>query len=236
MNRASAAGTATNVLHGESPGTVVIDWPLAAIDLRDLRVIELDQATRETAYRVLLRNLQLRAHSEADACRTIEVTSSLGAQSTLEGAPLLILFAAGIVLGGDKTCLTIVKPSAEKPLTILCADDHTLVGDALTKVFATAGYIVDRASDGVEAWTKLSADLRRFDVLITDDQMPRLGGLQLVGRLHDAGYPGRIIVYSAALTEEDESLYRGMGVDAIVVKSPDAAKLLAIVKAFHRQE
>jgi two-component system sensor histidine kinase and response regulator WspE len=132
--------------------------------------------------------------------------------------------------------VAIVKPTPEKPLAILCADDHTLVGDALMKVFATAGYDVERASDGEEAWGKLAADLKRFDVLITDHEMPRLTGLQLVGRLRDARFPGRIIVYSAAVTDEDQQLYRGMGVEAIVVKSPEPAKLLAVVKALHRQE
>ena len=226
--------------HPQRPGDgdqlVIPERPIAALDLRDLRLIELDPVTRETACHVLLRNLGLRPFAKAADFRPDDVGLAFGIQRALEGAPILILFAVGIILLGNKMSVAIVKPSGEKPLAILCADDHTLVGDALMKVFGTAGYHVERASDGEEAWSKLARDLTRFDVLITDHEMPRLTGLQLVGRLRDAKYPGRVIVYSAGLTPGDEELYRGMGVEAIVVKSPEPAKLLAIVKAFHRQE
>jgi CheY-like chemotaxis protein len=128
-----------------------------------------------------------------------------------------------------------VKNSVEKSLTILCADDHTLVGDALVEVLATAGYMVERASDGDEAWEKLSTDLPRFDVVIADHQLGNMGGLQLAGRLRDARYPGRIIVHSADLADGDAALYRAIAVEAIIVKSDEAAKLLGIMKALHRQ-
>jgi len=221
---------------GDGDQFIIAQGPLAALDLRNLRLIELDPITRQTPGHVLLRNLRLRAGADAANSCSGDIGFSAGFHEALDGAPILILFSAGIILAGTKMTVAIVKPSEEKPLAILCADDHTLVGDALMKVFGTAGYHVERASDGEEAWTKLSRDLNRFDVVITDHEMPRLTGLQLVGRLRDAKYPGRVIVYSAGLTPGDEELYRGMGVEAIVVKSPEPAKLLAVVKAVHRQE
>ncbi len=221
---------------GDRDQLIVSERPIAALDLRDLRLIELNAVFRQSTHHVLLRDLRLRPLAESADSWPEDIGSAFGFQGALEGASILILFSSGIILAGNKMRIAIVKPTPEKPLAILCVDDHTLVGDALMKVFSTAGYTAERASDGEEAWAKLSADLRRFDVLITDHEMPRLTGLQLVGRLRDANFPGRIIVYSATLTPEDEQLYRGMGVEAIVVKSPEPAKLMAIVKAFHRQE
>ena len=122
-----------------------------------------------------------------------------------------------------------------QPLSILCVDDHTLVGDALTKVFRTAGYAVERAEDGESAWRRLAQRSGRFDVLVTDHEMPRLNGLGLVTRLRKVGFAGRVIVYSAALSEADSEHYRALAVDAIVVKAPDAERLLAIVQAFNRE-
>ncbi len=125
--------------------------------------------------------------------------------------------------------------SKNQPLSILCVDNHTLVGDALAKVFRTAGYVVERAEDGESAWTKLTQAPGHFDVLVTDHEMPRLDGVGLVTRLREVGFAGRVIVYSAALSGADTERYRELGVDAIVVKSPDAARLLAIVQAFNRE-
>ncbi len=214
---------------------VVVHRPLAALDLGNLRLIELDAETCESAHHILLRNLRRCRQPQAEDVLAGDV-ATFGFHGALEGAPILILFSAGIILYGTKIAVALVNPSADQPLTILCADDHTLVGDALTKVFSTAGYSVERASDGEEAWQKVVSNLRRFDVVITDHQMPRLDGLQLVGRLRDAKFAGRIIVYSSGLSMDDQSLYREMGVDAIVIKGPDAARLLEVVKALHRQE
>jgi DNA-binding response OmpR family regulator len=159
--------------------------------------------------------------------------ASLDLSSAIEAAIRAIVAAGLAVIGQTRTTVT---SSADQPLTILCADDHTLVGDAVVKVFSTAGYTVERASDGEEAWQKLAANLQKFDVVITDHDMPRANGLQLVRRLRDAKYAGRIIVHSSGLSDADAAIYREMGVEKVVMKSPDAAKLLGIVKALHRQE
>lgn len=129
--------------------------------------------------------------------------------------------------------VAIAKAKPGRALTILCVDDHTMIGDALTKVFITAGYVVERAEDGQAALRKAVADLDHFDVVITDHQMPRLDGLGLVAGLRSARFAGRIIVYSSVLAEEEVARYRAFSVDAIVVKTPDAARLLAVVEAFH---
>lgn len=125
-----------------------------------------------------------------------------------------------------------MKPE-DQPLTVLCADDHTLVGDALTKIFTTAGYVVVRADDGEMAWEKMAANPDDVDVVITDHGLPRLDGLGLVSRLRSAGYGGRIIVYSDALSDEDAVRYRAFSVDALIVKGPVPDRLLAVVEAFH---
>jgi CheY-like chemotaxis protein len=205
----------------------VLEWP-------GLTVVEPDVAIWQKVCETLPRNLQ--------RCPPLPNAAVYGNESAallrerLDSTAFLLLFAAGMVLAGSTFCLAIVKSDTDRPLTILCADDHTLVGDAVTKVFVTAGYVVERASDGEEAWARLAPKPSRFDVVITDHRMPRMGGLQLVGRLRDAKYRGRIIVYGAALGDADVALYREMGVEAMVIENADAAQLLGVVKALHRQE
>lgn len=219
---------------GDGRHLVIGDGPIPALDLRNLRLIEVNPLTCETARHVLLRDLWIRSHAQALDGFTSDVASVLFVRhGALEGALILILFGLGIILVGNKNAVHQKMTAPSKKLTILCVDDHTLVGEALARVFTTAGYHVERADDGLMAWEKLSANLTGFDVLITDHEMPQLDGLQLVELLREADYPGRIIVYSGSLSEETRAAYHRHAVDAIVVKGPDSARLLAIVEAFH---
>ena len=85
---------------------------------------------------------------------------------------------------------------------------------------------------GFQAWEKISGDPGRFDVLITDHQMPGLNGLELVELLRQVNYRGRIVVHSGAVTAEETANYRALGVDAMVVKNASATELLRAVEAF----
>lgn len=220
---------------GEREQFEIGQHPLAALDLRNLRLVHIEPHARESAGHVFLRDFRLGRDPQALDILAGDVASfAFGTQGALEGAAILLLFASGIILYQNKNAVFIV-PQRNAPLAILCVDDHTLIGDALTKLFRTAGYAVERADDGESAWAKLAENPARFDVLVTDHQMPRLDGLGLVARLREAAFPGRIIVYSGTLTEEIMARYRNLAVDAMVVKGPDSARLLAVVQALNEQ-
>jgi two-component system, OmpR family, alkaline phosphatase synthesis response regulator PhoP len=65
---------------------------------------------------------------------------------------------------------------------LLCDDEVHIVRAAEIKL-TRAGYEVEVAGDGEEAWQKILA--RRPDMIVTDLQMPRLDGLGLVQRLRE---------------------------------------------------
>lgn len=64
---------------------------------------------------------------------------------------------------------------------ILVTDDEAHISRAIEFKLAKAGYQVRCAADGEEAWLQLRTF--RPQLLITDYQMPRLNGLQLIERL-----------------------------------------------------
>jgi CheY-like chemotaxis protein len=105
--------------------------------------------------------------------------------------------------------------------------------EVLVRLFTAGGHEVECVSDGKEAWNRISSDLRHFDVLVTDYRMSGLDGLELVELLQQAGYPGKIIVHTASLTEEEREKFLGFGVSQIVIKKAEAEGLLAIVEALH---
>lgn len=64
---------------------------------------------------------------------------------------------------------------------ILVCDDELHIRRAAEFKFKRAGHVVDCAGDGVEAWERLQQ--HRPDILVTDYQMPRMDGMELVQRI-----------------------------------------------------
>jgi CheY-like chemotaxis protein len=117
------------------------------------------------------------------------------------------------------------------PLRILCVEDEEILGDVMLCLLAQAGHWVEHVGDGLDAWDKISQDLANFDVVITGHLMPRLNGLELAELLHEAAFPGRIILYTAGVSAEVADRYRAFGVGTIIVKSSRAEDLLSAVDA-----
>lgn len=65
-----------------------------------------------------------------------------------------------------------------EPATILVVDDSAVARAKLRKLFETAGYAVESATDGVEALDLLGRS--RFSVLVTDLEMPNMNGIELI--------------------------------------------------------
>lgn len=81
-----------------------------------------------------------------------------------------------------------------------------MLGEVLMRLLTEAGHTCRHGENGMEDWGALSPDLKAFDLVITDHEMPDLTGLELVELLHQAGYGGRIVVYSSSLTDADREL------------------------------
>lgn len=107
---------------------------------------------------------------------------------------------------------------AVRPLHILYADDLSQLRDFMGLMLGREGHTVETAEDGAIAYERLGNDLNAFDLLITDHHMPRLNGLDLVRRVRQTAFAGRIIVFSSELSEEVNEQYRQLGVDLILPK------------------
>src|SRR5205814_6954378 len=84
---------------------------------------------------------------------------------------------------------------------------------------------VTSASDGWMALMKIGAAAEPFDVVITDHNMRRVNGLELVRRLREREFAGKIIVLSAHLTKENIRAYEELNVDMMLAKPFDIAEL-----------
>lgn len=73
-------------------------------------------------------------------------------------------------------------PSFKDAPVVLIIDDSVTVRELLSMTFRNAGYRVEQARDGQEAWDKLSNGLE-CDLAFCDIEMPRMNGLELLSQL-----------------------------------------------------
>ncbi|SFZ79482.1 hybrid sensor histidine kinase/response regulator [Chitinimonas taiwanensis] len=109
-------------------------------------------------------------------------------------------------------------PSARRQARILVVDDSFTARGLLRALLETAGYAVQTANDGLEAWNALRQG--QFDLLVSDIEMPRLDGFALTEKLRrDPALAALPVVLITAL-HRDEDRARGLevGANAYLVK------------------
>ena len=89
--------------------------------------------------------------------------------------------------------------------TVLIIDDSITVRELLSLSFGKAGYRVEQARDGQEAWEKLRSGLP-CDLVFCDIEMPRMNGLELLSHLQNDEQLSRIPV--ALLTSRGADRHR----------------------------
>ena len=117
--------------------------------------------------------------------------------------------------------------NANRPRLLLVEDEpqvRALMVDALRFL----RFEVEVAEDGEAALDLLA--MLRFDAVLTDHRMPRLGGLGLVRALRTRGFSGRVFVLSGVLTEPERQAFAALGVDGIALKPLPLAELDALLR------
>jgi CheY-like chemotaxis protein len=109
---------------------------------------------------------------------------------------------------------------------ILVVDDQEAVRATVADVLRSAGYTVVESGDGLDALSMLSAG--RFEAMVLDLRMPRLGGAALLRAL--PAPPPTVVLSASELADED--LERaGSGVQAQLRKPVAPQRLIDAVRA-----
>jgi DNA-binding NtrC family response regulator len=88
-----------------------------------------------------------------------------------------------------------------KRKTLLVVDDQATIRNILIQVLKLEGYRVLSAVDGRDALETASQNSGKIDILITDLQMPVMGGEELIHKLTALRPETRVICLSAGLSE-----------------------------------
>lgn len=112
----------------------------------------------------------------------------------------------------------------------LVADDSKSIREATTHFLAEAGYIVDTAEDGAAAWRMLSEG--RYDLVVTDIEMPNLDGFGLIERIRgDARMAEKpVVLMTSRNSDADRRRARELAVRSFVQKPITRRKLIDALK------
>lgn len=113
---------------------------------------------------------------------------------------------------------------------VLVVDDTLTARLMMKNILDGAGFLVETAGDGVEALDML--ELRPYDLVITDLEMPRMTGFELTAaiRANDGLADMPVVIVTALATKEDRERGVDVGANAYFVKSSfDQSNLLEVV-------
>lgn len=144
-----------------------------------------------------------------------------------DGSPVLILDAdellhsAGKLLGGGQV-ERVARPEGQAPQArkrVLVVDDSLTVRELERKLLSSRGYEVSVAVDGMDGWNMLRGG--HFDLLVTDIDMPRMDGIELVIQLRRDPRLQSLPVIVVSYKDREEDRRRGLeaGADHYLTKS-----------------
>ncbi|HXC38608.1 MAG TPA: response regulator [Burkholderiales bacterium] len=115
-------------------------------------------------------------------------------------------------------------------ITVLAVDDSASMRSMVSFTLKGAGYQVVEAVDGQDGLDK--ARDRRVDLVLTDQNMPRMDGLTLIRSLRGTpGYQGvPILMLTTESSQEMKAKGKAAGATGWLVKPFDPKQLVSVVR------
>jgi len=113
--------------------------------------------------------------------------------------------------------------------SILAVDDSASMRQMVSFTLRSSGYEVIEAVDGQDALDKLGG--KQVDLVLTDQNMPRMDGLTLIKQLREQDRFKRtpILVLTTESSDEMKQAGRAAGATGWMVKPFDPARLLEVI-------
>jgi DNA-binding response OmpR family regulator len=118
-------------------------------------------------------------------------------------------------------------------MKVLLVEDDRRIGDEVAESLGAAGYLVDRAGDGEEAWFK--GDTENYAAIILDLGLPGMDGLGVLRRWRANGRTFPVLILTARGTWNERVEGIDAGADDYLPKPFHMEELLARLRAILRR-
>ena len=123
---------------------------------------------------------------------------------------------------------TALQFQTNPPEHILVVEDDIFLRRLNTQVLERSGYEVDAAADGAAAWKELNTDT--YDLLITDNSMPKVTGVELLKKMRAARMALPVIMATGKLPQEEFTRHPWLQPAAMLLKPYSFKELLGAVQ------
>jgi two-component system chemotaxis sensor kinase CheA len=133
----------------------------------------------------------------------------------------------------EKDTPAIAVAAASGPYKVLLVEDSEFFRTQVGKFIRDEGYDVTTAEDGLVAWEMLDEDPHRFDIVVTDLEMPNMDGFELTKKIKSDSRFDHLPVIALTSLAGDEDIARGKeaGLDDYQIKL-DKERLLKSMADF----
>jgi PAS domain S-box-containing protein len=129
----------------------------------------------------------------------------------------------------DAEAVDIASYEASSPTEVLVVDDERAVASFVGELLELNGYTVTVETDSAQAWELFAANPQRFDLVVTDQTMPRLTGAQLAARVMGLRPELPVVLMTGYSATVDERKARELGIRAYLRKPVRGDELLAAI-------
>jgi PAS domain S-box-containing protein len=161
-------------------------------------------------------------HLVTDAGGRLDVESTLGA-----GSAFHVFLPIWPTVEEPAPAAETIEPA--KPARVLLVEDEVLVADSVVEILKRGGHKVRQVRDGSEAWKHLAENIGSYDLLIIDVNLPGMNGIDIVARLREREFPGRILMLSGRFTSSDMAALTRLGIDRSLTKPFNMRQFLEAV-------
>jgi len=117
-------------------------------------------------------------------------------------------------------------------MRILVVEDELDLQEAIVEGLRLEGYAVDSASDGEEAYEKVSVE--NYNLIILDINLPKMNGLKLLEIIREENLQVKILILSARVSTSDKVTGLDYGANDYLTKPFDFLELEARVRGLLR--
>jgi CheY-like chemotaxis protein len=114
-------------------------------------------------------------------------------------------------------------------LRILAVDNEPSVTFSLRHIFNAPRYELTAVENGDAALSRIDSGSGGYDVIIVDQKMPHMSGLELVGEMRKRGITSKIMVLSADIAPEVREAYERVDVHLVFPKPFDVGDIRSAI-------
>lgn len=168
----------------------------------------------------------------------VEAGISIAVEKPCAASGLYEAFQNAIHFEGDFSASPVSSGrSKAESLRILLVEDDDVNQMVIKGILQKLGHSVEILSNGLEAFEKVQADDRSFDLILMDCEMPVMDGYEATRRIRqwerkNQMLPLVIIALTAHLLDDQRDICLAAGMDNCIDKPLDAKKLNELIKSY----